>query len=114
MLIDWPASQAAFARLDPAAPGVARRFELFVEGVELANGWEEEPDRGVLAARIAEANRVRAAAGRRVLPVPERLLAAHGEAMPRGFGAALGFDRLVMLAADAAAIAAVRPFTGEA
>jgi len=114
MLVDWPASQAAFARLDPAAPDVARRFELFVKGVELANGWEEEPDRAVLAARIAEANRIRAAAGRRVLPTPERLLEAHGAAMPSGFGAALGFDRLVMLAADADSIGAVRPFTGEA
>jgi elongation factor P--(R)-beta-lysine ligase len=114
MLVDWPASQAAFARLDPEAPGVARRVELFVEGVELANGWEEEPDRDVLAARIAEANRVRAAAGRRVLPVPERLLTAHGATMPGGFGAALGFDRLVMLAAAADTIASVRCFDGEA
>jgi elongation factor P--(R)-beta-lysine ligase len=114
MLVDWPASQAAFARLDPRCPGVARRFELFVEGVELANGWEEDPSRELLAARIAAANRTRAADGRGTLPVPERLLAAHGEAMPEGVGAALGFDRLVMLAAGAESIAAVRSFTGEA
>jgi elongation factor P--(R)-beta-lysine ligase len=114
MLVDWPASQAAFARLDPRCPGVARRFELFVEGVELANGWEEDPSRELLAARIATANRTRAADGRGTLPVPERLLAAHGETMPEGVGAALGFDRLVMLAAGADSIAAVRSFTGEA
>jgi len=114
MLVDWPASQAAFARLDPRHPAVARRFELFVEGVELANGWEEDPSRELLAARIAAANRARAADGRGMLPVPERLLAAHGEAMPEGVGAALGFDRLVMLAAGADSIAAVRCFTGEA
>lgn len=94
MLVDWPASQAAFARLDPRCPGVARRFELFVEGVELANGWEEDPSRELLAARIAAANRTRAADGRGTLPVPERLLAAHGEAMPEGVGAALGFDQI--------------------
>lgn len=114
MLVDWPVSQAAFARLDPRSPAVARRFELFVKGVELANGWEEDPRREVLAARIATANRVRAADGRDSLPVPERLLAAHGAAMPEGVGAALGFDRLVMLAADAGSIAAVRGFFGEA
>jgi lysyl-tRNA synthetase class 2 len=114
MLVDWPASQAAFARLDPRRPDVASRFELFVEGVELANGWEEDPSRELLAARITAANRTREADGRGILPVPERLLAAHGEAMPEGVGAALGFDRLVMLAAGADSIAAVRCFTGEA
>jgi lysyl-tRNA synthetase class 2 len=82
--------------------------------VELANGWEEETSPAVLAARIARANAIRAAGGRAVLPVPERLLAAHGAAMPEGLGAALGFDRLVMLAAAADSIAAVRPFPGEA
>jgi lysyl-tRNA synthetase class 2 len=114
MLVDWPASQAAFARLDPRHPGVARRFELFVDGVELANGWEEDPSRELLAARIAAANRTRASDGRDTLPVPERLLAAHGDAMPEGVGAALGFDRLVMVAAGADSIAAVRCFTAEA
>jgi lysyl-tRNA synthetase class 2 len=111
LLEAWPASQAAFARLDPAAPATARRFELFVEGVELANGWEEETSREVLAARIAAANRVRAAAGRDVLPAPERLLAAHGPAMPEGVGAAVGFDRLVMLAAGADSLDRVRGVT---
>jgi lysyl-tRNA synthetase class 2 len=114
MLIEWPASQAAFARLDPRHPEVARRFELFVEGVELANGWEEDPSRETLAARIEAANRARAADGRDVLPVPEGLLSAHGRSMPEGVGAALGFDRLVMLTAGVASIAAVRCFSGEA
>ena len=114
MLVDWPASQAAFARLAPGTPAVARRFELFVEGVELANGWEEETSRDVLAERIAAANLARAADRRDPLPVPRALLEAHGAAMPEGVGAALGFDRLVMLAAGADSIAAVRGFTGEA
>ncbi|MGB8852631.1 MAG: amino acid--tRNA ligase-related protein [Pirellulales bacterium] len=111
LLEAWPASQAAFARLDPAAPHTALRFELFVQGVELANGWEEETSRDVLAGRIAAANRARAASGRAVLPTPERLLAAHGSGMPAGVGAALGFDRLVMLAAggDSLAAAGWRP-----
>jgi lysyl-tRNA synthetase class 2 len=111
MLERWPVSQAAFARIDSADPRAARRFELFVAGVELANGWEEETSRDVLAARIAAANTARAADGRGELPIPARLLAAHGPGMPEGVGAALGFDRLVMLAAGADTIDAVRCFT---
>ena len=111
MLEAWPASQSAFARLDPDTGHTARRFELFVRGVELSNGWEEETRREVVAARIAAANAARAADGRPTLPEPARLLAAHGDTMPDGVGAALGFDRLVMLAADAASIDAVRCFS---
>ena len=110
MLEEWPVSQAAFARIAAGQPAVARRFELFVEGVELANGWEEETSRGVLLERIATANRVRQAGGRGPLPVPDRLVEAHGDAMPDGVGAALGFDRLVMLAVDADTIDAIRCF----
>jgi lysyl-tRNA synthetase class 2 len=108
MLEAWPVSQAAFARIDPDEQKTARRFELFVRGVELANGWEEDTGRSLLESRIAAANRIRAADGRAVLPVPKRLLDAHGPAMPEGVGVALGFDRLVMLAAGADSIHAVR------
>lgn len=111
LLEAWPVSQAAFARLDPDTGRTARRFELFVGGVELANGWEEETRREIVAARIAAANAARVADGRPALPEPARLLAAHGAAMPDGVGAALGFDRLVMLAAGAASIDAVRCFS---
>jgi lysyl-tRNA synthetase class 2 len=110
MLEAWPASQAAFARLDPAEPATARRFELFVAGVELVNGWEEETSRELLADRIAAANAARRSGGRPELPVPQRLLDAHGPGMPEGVGAALGFDRFVMLAMKAATIDAVRCF----
>jgi lysyl-tRNA synthetase class 2 len=110
MLEAWPAAQAAFARIDAGPPVTARRFELFVAGVELVNGWEEETGREPLAARIAAANAIRRAAGRAVLPVPARLVAAHGPGMPAGVGAALGFDRLAMLAVGAATIDAVRCF----
>lgn len=110
MLEGWPASQAAFARIDAGPPATARRFELFVRGIELVNGWEEETGREPLAARIATANEIRRAAGRGVLPVPARLVAAHGPGMPAGVGAALGFDRLVMLAAAAASIDEIRCF----
>lgn len=112
LLVEWPASQAAFARLDAA--GIARRFELFCAGVELANGWEEETSRAELERRIASANTVRARSGRAALPIPSRLVAAHGDGMPPGIGAALGFDRLVMLAAGGSSIRDVRCFHGEA
>jgi lysyl-tRNA synthetase class 2 len=119
MLEAWPVSQAAFAKIAAGPPAAAVRFELFVEGVELANGWEEEPCRAVLRERIDAANRIRVADGRPSLPVPRQLLAAHrgadgepgGASMPEGVGGALGFDRLVMLAAGAATIDAVRCFT---
>jgi lysyl-tRNA synthetase class 2 len=111
MLENWPVSQAAFARIEEADPPVARRFEIFFRGVELANGWEEEPSRPVLADRIRAANQIRVATGRGPLPEPERLLAAHGPAMPQGVGVALGFDRLAMLAAEESSIDAVRCFS---
>ncbi len=113
MLEAWPASQAAFARLDGEDGRVARRFEVFIAGVELANGWEEETSREVLAARIDTANRIRSADGRSLLPIPHRLLDAHGEKMPAGVGAALGFDRLVMIAAGATSIDIIRPFSSD-
>ena len=108
MLEDWPAWQAAFARLDAVDERLARRFELFVAGVELANGWEEETSRDVLETRIGEANAVRSGDGRPALPRPHRLIEAHGPVMPPGVGVALGFDRLVMLAAGAGSIRAIR------
>ncbi len=110
MLEAWPVSQAAFARVDPGRPLTARRFELFVRGVELANGWEEETGREAVADRIAEANAIRSADRRAVLPSPDRFLAAHGPGMPAGVGVALGYDRLVMLAAHATSIDVIRPF----
>lgn len=113
MLEAWPRSQAAFARIDPTNPAVARRFELFSRGIELANGWEEEISAQELLERIHHANDVRAADGRATLPVPGRIVAAHRAAMPEGVGVALGFDRLVMLAAAKSSIDDVRCFTSD-
>jgi lysyl-tRNA synthetase class 2 len=113
LLEQWPASQAALGRVRDGTPPVAERFELFVAGVELANGWVEETDRDIVAARLEAANRVRCGAGRAPLPLPTRLLDVHGGSLPEGVGVALGFDRLVMLAAAAASIDAVRPFSSQ-
>ncbi len=113
MLEAWPAAEAAFARLDPLDPRQARRFEVFSKGIELANGWEEEPSATILQERLLATNQLRQSQGRRVLPLPDQLLAAHGETMPAGVGAALGFDRLVMLASGATSIDAVRGFSSD-
>lgn len=113
MLEAWPVSQAAFARIDPDDATVARRFELFAKGVELANGWEEETSATELAQRIDAANAARHADGRSPLPIPSQVIAAHQAQMPEGVGAALGFDRLVMLAAGALSIDDVRCFTSD-
>ena len=113
MLEAWPVSQAAFARIAPEDATVARRFELFASGVELANGWEEETSASELAQLIDAANAIRSADGRSPLPIPSRVLALHGEAMPEGVGAALVFDLLVMLAAGMSSIDDVRGFTSD-
>lgn len=109
----YPASQAALARLDPHDARLARRFELYLGGVELANGFEELADPVEQRARF-EADR--AARARDGLPAPEidsLLLAALASGLPSCSGVALGFDRLLMRACGADHIAAVLPFTGD-
>jgi lysyl-tRNA synthetase class 2 len=106
----YPASQAALARLDPADPRTAQRFELYMGGVELANGFHE------LAAAAEQRARFQAdlkERERRALPrhpMDERLLAALAAGLPECSGVALGFDRVLMLAAGAAHIHEVLPF----
>ena len=102
----YPASQAALARVE--ADGTAARFELYVDGVELANGYHELADPVEKRERFVAANARREADGREALPVDEELLAALGEEFPDCSGVALGFDRLLMLAVGAADIDAVR------
>jgi len=96
----YPASEAALARVSPADPRVAERFELYACGVELANAFHELTDPAEQRRRfetdMAEQRRIYGASA----PIDEDFLAAVG-AMPDASGAALGFDRLVMLATGA-------------
>jgi len=94
---DYPPSQAALARVRPdtVAP-VAERFELYLEGVELANGFQELTDPRVQEARCALDLAVRRARGRPETPVDRAFLAALAAGMPEGAGVALGLDRLFM------------------
>lgn len=100
-LYDYPASQSALARVRPTVgdrPAVAERFELYVEGVELCNGYHELTDPRELRRRIDQQSELRRAAGLPPLPRENRLLAAMEAGLPACAGVALGFDRLVMLA----------------
>jgi elongation factor P--(R)-beta-lysine ligase len=110
LLYNYPASQAALARIAPGPPPVAERFELYVAGIELANGYHELRSPDELRRRIAVANAQRQADGKQPLPAESRLLAAMEAGLPPAVGVALGFDRLVMLAAGAKSIAEVMAF----
>jgi elongation factor P--(R)-beta-lysine ligase len=110
LLYNYPASQAALARIDPGPPPVAERFELYVSGIELANGYHELLCAAELRRRIAVANAQRQADGKSPLPSESRLLAAMEAGLPPAGGVALGFDRLVMLAVGAKTVAEVIAF----
>ena len=88
----------------------AARFELIVDGVELANGYHELTDPVELRQRMARDNVVRSAAGREIMAADERLLAAMASGLPDCAGVALGVDRLVMLAVGTASLAEVMSF----
>ncbi len=104
LLYDYPASQAALAVVRAESPPVGERFELYVDGVELANGYHELLQADELRRRNAQANQARKADGKLPLPEESRLLAAMDAGLPPCAGVALGFDRLVMLAAGAKCI----------
>lgn len=110
-IYDYPASQAALARLNPNNPQVAERFELYYRGVELANGFHELADAQEQRKRFVAELEVRRAQGLEAVPVDERLLAALEEGFPPCAGVALGVDRLVMLALGAESLAEVMAFT---
>lgn len=109
-LHDYPASQAALARLAPGTPELAERFELYIEGVELANGYRELGDATAQRARFAADLAIRQATGKDPVPVDERLLAALAHGLPDCAGVALGLDRLLMLAARARSLDEVLAF----
>ncbi len=95
---DYPASQAALARLRPGKPPVAARFEVYLDGVELANGFYELTDAGEQRSRFERDNARRERQGDVVVDVDERLLAAMRDGLPDCAGVALGVDRLLMAA----------------
>ncbi len=98
IIYDWPASQAALAKVRSGNPPVAERFELYADGIELANGYHELLDPVELRRRNQSVNQLRELDGRSPLPTESRLLTAMESGLPACCGVALGVDRLVMLA----------------
>ncbi len=107
---DYPASQAALARISRKDPEVAERFELFHDGLELANGFSELTNAVLQRQRFEEDNRQRQANGLPVYPVDESLLAALESGLPECAGVALGLDRLLMVLEDFGSIDQVISF----
>jgi lysyl-tRNA synthetase class 2 len=112
-LTHYPASQAALARLDPDDPSVALRFEVYADGIELANGFEELGDASEQAARFAADNLARRATGLPERAPDPRLLAALAAGLPPCSGVAVGFDRCVMVATGATHIDEIIAFPSE-
>ena len=112
-IYDYPASQAALARIRPDDPPVAERFELYIYSMELANGFHELTDAKEQRQRFEADNRARQAAGLAPMPMDENFLAALEAGMPACTGVALGFDRLVMLVTGAKSISEVLAFDAE-
>lgn len=113
VLRHYPRGQAALARLCPADPAFADRFEVFFGELELANGFVELRDAAEQSARFDSDQSRRRQAGRPVRPLDERLLAALAHGLPDCAGVAVGFDRLVMINALADDIRRVQAFAFE-
>ncbi len=111
-LYDYPASLAALARLKPGNEALAERFEIYVGGLELANGFSELNDPREQRARFERERQLRADAGKETYPMPERFLQSLQD-MPEAAGIALGVDRLAMVFSDASQIDHVVSFTPE-
>ncbi|RMH22290.1 MAG: EF-P lysine aminoacylase GenX [Acidobacteria bacterium] len=107
---DYPASQAALARLRDGDPPVAERFEVYVEGIELANGYHELVDAAEQRRRFAADLARRRERGLPAVAMDERLLAALDHGLPPCAGVALGVDRLALLATGGDALADVVAF----
>lgn len=98
LVYDFPASQAALAKLNPQDPRVAERFEVYFKGIELANGFHELDDPQEQRARFEQDNAKRLTLGLPEQPIDEHLIAALEAGLPACSGVALGIDRLIMLA----------------
>jgi lysyl-tRNA synthetase class 2 len=106
----YPANQAALARLCSADPSVAERFELYVGGVELCNGFDELTDAREQRVRFEQESARRREENRVDYPIDERFLTALESGMPPSGGNAVGFDRLLMLATGARELSEVIAF----
>ncbi|EHR1015156.1 elongation factor P--(R)-beta-lysine ligase [Vibrio parahaemolyticus] len=95
---DFPASQAALAKINPQDHRVADRFEVYFKGIELANGFHELDNPKEQLARFEQDNAKRIEMGLKPQPIDYHLIAALEAGLPDCAGVALGIDRLIMLA----------------
>lgn len=95
---DFPASQAALAKINPNDPRVADRFEVYFKGIELANGFHELDNAQEQLRRFEQDNHKRVEMGLAEQPIDYHLIAALQSGLPECAGVALGVDRLIMLA----------------
>lgn len=109
----FPRSQAALARVNENDPRVAKRFEFYYRGVELANGYHELTDPTEQAHRFERDNKWRRQNGVGTQPADTRLIAALQSGLPACAGVALGFDRLLMIVSGASSLSEVLPFSIE-
>ena len=108
---DYPLSQAAMARVSESNPEVAERFELFHDGLELANGFSELTDAKLQGERFQADNRQRKDNALPRYPIDQYLLAALENGLPECAGVALGLDRLLMVLLGLDSIDQVMSFT---
>ena len=111
-LYDYPAPCGALARLKSGNESLAERFELYIAGIELCNGFSELTDPTEQKVRFEKEQRRRKSFGHPVYPMPQKFLKALKD-MPDAGGNALGIDRLTMLFCDAPEIDDVVTFTPE-
>lgn len=110
-IIDFPATQCALAEIEINDDvSVAKRFEFYYEGNELANGYQELRDPQEQKARLEKANSARLKKGKEALPLDPFFLKALAKGYPPCCGVAVGFDRLMMLRHNAAHIKDIIPY----
>jgi lysyl-tRNA synthetase class 2 len=110
-ITDYPADQAALARINPDGQ-TAARFELVIDGVEIANGYWELLDVEEHRQRFKTDGEIRQQRGLPAMAVDEAFIAALQHGLPACAGVAMGFDRLVMLGIGAKALSDVTAVTG--
>jgi len=111
-VVDYPKTSAVLARVDDSDPSIARRFELVIDGIEVANGYFELTDATIHRTRFADDNAERAARGLPQIAVDQAFMASVDAGLPACAGVAVGVDRLLMLKLGVESIDEVQSFGG--
>lgn len=115
VITSFPSTQAALSQTAtlPSGESIARRFEIYYKGIELANGYQELTDAKEQRRRLENSNCARQNAGKESLKIDERFLKALESGLPECCGVAVGFDRLMMLRLKKQELKSVLPFIWE-